>query len=193
MLSCVIIDEYIDDGGTFVRLKIVVSHAQKPETKFEFRSAYCLVGRKNATLTIDDSLCSQQHLLLFQGPDGRLWVRDLDSTNGTYVNEVKFVEKALNVGDSVRVGRTTITISSFSPSKEGSITEARSLGEDEEADEPTFIGKKKSHKVDPELVVHRWPDNLKASPRNVQEKFIDYVDERGEKNRVRLKDLLKAA
>lgn len=176
-----------------MRLKIVVTHAQKPETQFEFKSAYCLVGRKNATLTIEDTLCSQQHLLLFQGPDGRLWVRDLDSTNGTYVNEVKSVEKTLNVGDSVRVGRTTITITSFSPANEGSITEARSLSQAEEDIEPTFIGKKKSHKVDPELVVHRWPDNIKASPRNVQEKFVDYVDERGEKTRVRLKDLLKAA
>lgn len=176
-----------------MRLKVVVTHAQKPETQFEFKSAYCLVGRKNATLTVEDNLCSQQHLLLFQGPDGRLWVRDLDSTNGTYVNEVRAVEKTLNVGDSVRVGRTTITIAAFSPAKEGSITEAKSLGSQPEQDEPTFIGKRRSHKVDPDLVVHQWPDNIKASPRNVQEKFVDYVDERGEKTRVRLKDLLKAA
>lgn len=178
-----------------MRLKVIVTQKGAPHAETqEFRSAYCLVGRKNATLVLEDPRCSQQHVLLFEGPDSRLWLRDLESTNGTYVNGKRAIERAVAVGDSIRIGVSTIVVTEFTPARDNSLTQPNipKSTPGPEKEETTFVGKRKKHVVDPGLV-NRWPDNMMAAPRNFQEKFLDYVDENGETTRVRLKDLLKAA
>ena len=164
---------------------------------FELSSAYCLVGRKNANLVLDDPRCSLQHVLLFQGPDSRLWLRDLESTNGTFVMDHRVAERQLTVGDKVRVGKTILHIIEFIPAVEGSLTMAKMRGEDE--DEETTVGEKKNLtrpdkkfiKKD-ENLVNSWPENMLASPKTVQDQFVDYVDEKGERTRIRVKDILKS-
>ena len=52
---------------------------------------------------IQDPLCSRRHVLL-RRLDGSWVLRDLESKNGTYVNNVKITEKKLQTGDIVRIG-----------------------------------------------------------------------------------------
>jgi pSer/pThr/pTyr-binding forkhead associated (FHA) protein/tRNA A-37 threonylcarbamoyl transferase component Bud32 len=59
----------------------------------------------------DDPELSRRHARIARSADGRLTIEDLGSANGTFVNGVPVVERqVLEVGDSVRVGRTTLEL-----------------------------------------------------------------------------------
>src|SRR3954462_15237870 len=58
-----------------------------------------------------DSEISRVHARVFHDPSGRLMVEDLGSTNGTFVNGNRMSgQQALNPGDQVRVGQTSMTV-----------------------------------------------------------------------------------
>ena len=58
-----------------------------------------------------DSEISRVHARVFHDPSGRLVVEDLGSTNGTFVNGNRISgQQALNPGDQVRVGQTSMTV-----------------------------------------------------------------------------------
>ena len=60
---------------------------------------------------LDDSFVSQVHARVFRR-DGLLWVEDLGSTNGTFVNDLRVdAPVALHPGDRLRVGETTLEVS----------------------------------------------------------------------------------
>jgi hypothetical protein len=60
----------------------------------------------------DDTFVSQVHARVFRR-DGRVWIEDLGSTNGTYVNEARIGPPVpLEVGDRVQLGQTVLELSS---------------------------------------------------------------------------------
>lgn len=65
-----------------------------------------LIGRSSKTdIRIDEDSISRHHALLIN--DGtQVTLRDLGSTNGTYVNDVQIKERPLRDSDQIRVGRT---------------------------------------------------------------------------------------
>ena len=71
------------------------------------------IGRdRKCNITIDDRLASRNHAIV-QKIKQAYFIKDLDSTNGTYVNESpvpkgKFIK--LKRGDVVRIGRTELII-----------------------------------------------------------------------------------
>ncbi|MDR1683787.1 MAG: FHA domain-containing protein [Candidatus Symbiothrix sp.] len=67
-------------------------------------------GRSSSnTITVDDEKASRRHCQITQDDYGRCSIVDLNSTNGTYVNERRITsEYYLNPNDMVRIGRTTI-------------------------------------------------------------------------------------
>jgi len=61
-------------------------------------------------VTIDDTYASQLHARIFRR-DGRYWLEDLGSTNGTYLNAKPVTSAvALRRGDRVQVGRTVLEV-----------------------------------------------------------------------------------
>ncbi|MBC8115992.1 MAG: FHA domain-containing protein [Candidatus Saccharimonas sp.] len=64
-----------------------------------------VVGRdEDCQLRLTSSLVSRRHCILDIRPDG-IWVRDLASQNGTYVNDVAVTEPLLlRAGDILRIG-----------------------------------------------------------------------------------------
>ena len=57
-----------------------------------------------------DTFVSQLHARLYRR-DGRMWVEDLGSTNGTYVNSKRLTSPvSLRRGDRVQVGRTVLEL-----------------------------------------------------------------------------------
>jgi pSer/pThr/pTyr-binding forkhead associated (FHA) protein/tRNA A-37 threonylcarbamoyl transferase component Bud32 len=59
----------------------------------------------------DDPELSRRHARVTRDANGQLTIEDLGSANGTFVNGVPVRERqVLNVGDSVRVGRTTLEL-----------------------------------------------------------------------------------
>ena len=65
-------------------------------------------------LVIADKAVSRLHFEVDPQPDG-LWVRDLGSRNGTYVNGVKVTEARVPTGSVIRIGTTDITVAYSNP------------------------------------------------------------------------------
>jgi pSer/pThr/pTyr-binding forkhead associated (FHA) protein len=67
------------------------------------------VGRAvGADFIIDAGLVSRVHCRLTVLPGGELEVRDLDSTNGTFVNGRRIDAAVLVSGDTLRIGRVDL-------------------------------------------------------------------------------------
>ena len=67
------------------------------------------IGRSTgADFIVDAALVSRVHCRLSALPGGELEVRDLDSTNGTYVNDARVETARLSSGDRLKVGRVEL-------------------------------------------------------------------------------------
>ena len=67
------------------------------------------IGRSTgADFILDAALVSRVHCQLLALGDGELEVRDLESTNGTYVNGNRIEKARLSPGDKVQVGRVEL-------------------------------------------------------------------------------------
>ena len=69
------------------------------------------VGRAGGCqITLDDTYVSQLHARVFRR-DGQLYVEDLGSTNGTYLNRKKVTAPiAIRKGDRVQIGKTVMEL-----------------------------------------------------------------------------------
>ena len=64
------------------------------------------IGRSTgADFIVDAPLVSRVHCRLTALPDGALEVQDLESTNGTFLNDERVVSARLSSGDRLGVGR----------------------------------------------------------------------------------------
>jgi ABC transport system ATP-binding/permease protein len=67
------------------------------------------IGRATgADFIVDAALVSRVHCRLTASNDGQLELRDLESTNGTYVNGARVGAMTLASGDRVQVGRVEL-------------------------------------------------------------------------------------
>lgn len=92
------------------RLK-VVEPADRRGTTYQLGDELT-VGRASGCQVAlpDDSYASQLHARIFR-KDGRYWLEDLGSTNGTYLNAKPVTSPvALRRGDRVQVGRTVLEV-----------------------------------------------------------------------------------
>lgn len=81
-----------------------------PEKTFRITSgAVRTLGRATgADFIVDAALVSRVHCRFTATPDGGLEVRDLESTNGTYVNGQRKEVARLESGDKVQIGRVEV-------------------------------------------------------------------------------------
>lgn len=85
-----------------------------------------IVGRSPTnTVYVRDKNVSRVHCQLTVTEQGCV-IADLQSTNGTFVNEERITEQLLNVGDEVRIGLTSFRIEEMPDDGEGS-TETQAL------------------------------------------------------------------
>jgi SARP family transcriptional regulator, regulator of embCAB operon len=71
-----------------------------------------VIGRDlQCDVVIHDDEASRQHARITPIADHRWQIRDLDTTNGTFVNSERIVGPAeISIGDVIRVGRVTCAI-----------------------------------------------------------------------------------
>jgi pSer/pThr/pTyr-binding forkhead associated (FHA) protein len=84
------------------------SEVLAPETRFPIRDGATSIGRSSASDIVlkSDDYASGRHARLTRH-GGLLYVEDMGSTNGTFVNDRKTVGATpLRHGDTVRVGST---------------------------------------------------------------------------------------
>ena len=98
-------------GRTHTGLLVVLaSPALEVGTERELDSTAVTLGRapENDLVLDSDDFASVQHARIEPRRDG-VWVEDLDSTNGTFVNGVKLTRpRKLASGDVIRVGETDL-------------------------------------------------------------------------------------
>ncbi|MFU8804826.1 MAG: diguanylate cyclase [Bradymonadaceae bacterium] len=74
--------------------------------KYSLAQASTVIGRSSKVdIQIDEESISRSHAVIDNYQD-EILVRDLESTNGTFVNDVPVREKRLLDGDQVKIGRT---------------------------------------------------------------------------------------
>ena len=92
------------------RLVVVTSPDLSEGDDFELNSAQLTIGRgnQNDIAIVTDEYASARHARFEPRQDG-VWVQDLGSTNGTYLNGARLGRpRRLSPGDVVRVGDTDL-------------------------------------------------------------------------------------
>ena len=96
----------LDEGARLVVTKGAGAGRAHPLS----RATVTSIGRALANdIVVDDVAVSSQHCRI-RPEEGRLVLYDLDSTNGTYVNERRVSRHALSPGDSIRLGETCLEL-----------------------------------------------------------------------------------
>jgi predicted Zn finger-like uncharacterized protein len=88
-------------------LRCVVKASAGNVKKYSFQKSKITIGRGETDIVLDDPLVSRVHAEL-EKVKGTVLVKDLDSTNGTYVNDKKVTAQVLQPGDVLRVGNTLL-------------------------------------------------------------------------------------
>ena len=94
-----------------MRLTVLASPALQPGATVEIAAAtHVGRGAENGIRLEDDDYVSSRHARFDPRPDG-LWVEDVGSTNGTYVNGARVTSaRLLQSGDVVRIGQTDLQV-----------------------------------------------------------------------------------
>lgn len=77
---------------------------------FDVREFPAVIGRETSShIRLNDDMASRRHAELMLR-DGRLILRDLLSTNGTFVNDDLISETEISAGDRIRIGRSLLEV-----------------------------------------------------------------------------------
>lgn len=88
----------------------VIAPASAKGASFDVGDEATLGRGEKCTIRLGDKTVSTLHARLYRR-EGRLWVEDLGSTNGTFLNAKKVVSPvALQRGDRVTVGETVLEV-----------------------------------------------------------------------------------
>ena len=91
-------------------IKLELRFKEKVLKKIETKSPEITIGRSpNTDIQIDNLVVSKQHARLIKQRD-QYEVEDLNSTNGTFLNDEKITRSILKNNDIVTVGKHTLVI-----------------------------------------------------------------------------------
>lgn len=104
------------DTADLYRLACKVTSPDGMEREFTFEKSNITIGRGETDIPIDDPLVSRVHAEVERIQD-QIIIKDLDSTNGTYVNENQVTVHIIKKGDLIRTGNTLILITAAEKSR----------------------------------------------------------------------------
>jgi pSer/pThr/pTyr-binding forkhead associated (FHA) protein len=88
--------------------KLIISVTDQPSATFELQHEYTRLGRAedNELFLPEESISNRHCIFILSGAD--VVLRDLNSSNGTYVNGAQIAETVLRPGDNIQVGLVDI-------------------------------------------------------------------------------------
>lgn len=90
------------------RLFLKVLTGPRKSEVVAFVSGRALIGRQEGDVALDDPKVSRKHAVVEAISRENVFLRDLASTNGTWLNGVRVRSKKLRNGDVIRVGSTEL-------------------------------------------------------------------------------------
>jgi hypothetical protein len=88
---------------------IVIRQGKEPGRVFELRKDRLTIGRsRESDIFLEDLAVSRLHTTVNSDGNGHFIIRDEGSANGTYVNQQRITEQALEEGDEIQVGQTVL-------------------------------------------------------------------------------------
>jgi pSer/pThr/pTyr-binding forkhead associated (FHA) protein len=90
------------------KMGLEIINGQDKGKKFAFKKGSVLIGRTNADINIKDNNVSRKHALIEAFGKDQVFIRDLASTNGTYVNGKRIANARLRINDEIKVGSTLL-------------------------------------------------------------------------------------
>jgi pSer/pThr/pTyr-binding forkhead associated (FHA) protein len=105
-----------DPAGDKVTMLILQTTERSEAGPFTFRlmpGAIKTIGRSTtADFIVDAGMVSRFHCRLTATEDGKIEIQDLESTNGTFVNDRRVDRGVVGVGDRIRIGRVELAVKS---------------------------------------------------------------------------------
>jgi diguanylate cyclase (GGDEF)-like protein len=102
------LDELVGAAGERSAVLTVLRGRRRGAT-FQIGSSVTVLGRgERSDVRLDDDGVSRRHAELVRLDDGAVQIRDLGSTNGTFVNGERVAERVLEDDDRVALGTTTL-------------------------------------------------------------------------------------
>lgn len=93
-----------------VSARLVVVAGRDAGREFTVASEGALGRSSNAAVGLTDADVSRRHARVYADAEGRHWVEDLGSRNGTFVNGARISRIRLEYGDKIRLGRWTVLL-----------------------------------------------------------------------------------
>jgi len=95
-------------------LRLTVREGPAAGHSFTVDELPCIVGRSTeADVTVPDDAVSRRHFEIRRERDGSPTLRDLESANGTQLNESPAADSALDDGDRIEAGKSTFQVTLF--------------------------------------------------------------------------------
>jgi pSer/pThr/pTyr-binding forkhead associated (FHA) protein len=93
-------------GKRKARLVVTGGAGRKKQASWELGGEIVIGRAPECSVSLDDEFASNLHARIYQA-EGRHYVEDLGSTNGTYVNDRRIhFQTELRGGDRIKIGRT---------------------------------------------------------------------------------------
>jgi FHA domain len=107
-----IVDAAESEAGPMTEPGIARYWIEYKNRQFDVRTGPVAIGRSAACqLVLDDALVSRRHAQVLLLPDGKVWIEDLDSVNGVYVNGERIEKRvALEPGDRIVIGQQEMVL-----------------------------------------------------------------------------------
>src|SRR5215813_9019597 len=97
---------YTPDHGRIMNPRLAAIAGKLKGKVFLLQDKPVVIGREtSAEVCLADAAVSRRHSLV-EARDNQFWINDLQSLNGTFVNDVPIKERALQHGDRIRIGET---------------------------------------------------------------------------------------
>lgn len=99
------------NSPTYLQIKVSNRGLELDTQRFSDRTIY--IGRDpDLSVVLDNPGVSRRHAKIERSPDG-FQIVDLQSGNGTFVNEQRVTQAALKTGDTVRISKFTLEMEIF--------------------------------------------------------------------------------
>jgi pSer/pThr/pTyr-binding forkhead associated (FHA) protein len=99
------------ENGPQVQVSLEIIEGADKGAIRRYTSESILIGRLNTDLVVRDSDVSRRHSIIEVFDASQIYLRDLNSTNGTFVNGRRVSSVRLRNGDQIRLGRCVVRYS----------------------------------------------------------------------------------